>query len=93
MSSTITCLQNNINKESSILNKNHEGKQMENMRKSNKWRRRLILKLKPKPNITWDKNTIDNEFLGKKKSKCCCTHPNLLKKKYGQDWEKHICQH
>lgn len=93
MSSTITCLQNAINKESSTLNPNCKDKQLKNKRKSNKWRRRLILKLKPTPNITWDINTIDNEFLGKKKSKCCCTHPNILKKKYGEDWEKYICQH
>ena len=53
----------------------------------------LILKLKASHKISWDKNTIDNEFLGRKKSKCCCTHPNTLKKKYGEEWEKYICHH
>ena len=53
----------------------------------------LILRLKSRPNVTWDYSTIDNEFLGRKKSKCCCTHPNILKKKYGKEWENYICHH
>lgn len=87
MSSTLTCIQESENY-------NHKKGNIDSDYQNNKkWRRRLVLKLKPRSNVTWDQNTIDNEYLGKKKSKCCCTHPNILKKKYGKEWEKYICPH
>lgn len=38
---------------------------------------RLVLKLKkPKADkkVQWDESTVDNEFMGKKTSKCCCIY-------------------
>ncbi len=36
----------------------------------------LVLKLKSKKikTVKWDTDIIDNEFLNKKKSKCCCVY-------------------
>ena len=34
----------------------------------------LVLKNKPKKEIKWSEDVIDNEHMGKKKSKCCCIH-------------------
>mmetsp|Transcript_5216 Transcript_5216/g.6390 ORF Transcript_5216/g.6390 Transcript_5216/m.6390 type:complete len:114 (-) Transcript_5216:1128-1469(-) len=40
------------------------------------------MQLKPKQNVQWTEDTIDNEFMNKKKSKICCiyekpkTHPD-----------------
>ena len=36
----------------------------------------IVLKLRSKntKKVHWDVNVIDNEFLNKKKSKCCCVY-------------------
>jgi hypothetical protein len=35
----------------------------------------MVLKLrKPKKKVEWDATTVDNENMGKKKSKCCCIY-------------------
>lgn len=36
----------------------------------------IVLKLRSKSNkkVQWDSNVIDNEFLNRKKSKCCCVY-------------------
>ena len=38
----------------------------------------LVLKKKPKKEIKWAEEVIDNEHMGKKKSKCCCIHHKAL---------------
>lgn len=44
----------------------------------------IVLKLKSRKRVTWDENVIDNEFLNKKKSNCCCVYckkiPSFLPK-------------
>ena len=38
---------------------------------------KLVIHLKPKKTkkkVQWASNVIDNEHLGRKKSKCCCQH-------------------
>jgi len=35
---------------------------------------KLQSKKKPKKKIQWTEDTVDNEGLGKKKSKCCCQY-------------------
>ena len=32
----------------------------------------ITLSLKPKKNVTWQEDTVDNEHMGKRKSKICC---------------------
>uniref|UniRef100_A0A914DSY4 E3 ubiquitin-protein ligase PPP1R11 n=1 Tax=Acrobeloides nanus TaxID=290746 RepID=A0A914DSY4_9BILA len=37
----------------------------------------LVLRLQPvdpPPRVTWREDTVDNEYMGKKKSKCCCIY-------------------
>jgi protein phosphatase 1 regulatory subunit 11 len=34
----------------------------------------LILKLRVQKHVSWDPDVIDNEHLGRKKSKCCCVY-------------------
>ena len=34
--------------------------------------RHLTLKLRPRRRVRWEDGTVDNEELGRKKSKCCC---------------------
>ena len=56
----------------------------------------LVLRLcKPKTDkkVQWDENVVDNEFLGRKSSKCCCIYTPPKKDEEDSDSDSDDCCH
>ncbi|CAD5228690.1 unnamed protein product [Bursaphelenchus okinawaensis] len=54
----------------------------------------LVLHLEPQnePRVRWAQDTVDNEFMGKKKSKCCCIYKKPKKWDESSDEEDSDCE-
>ncbi|KAI6191449.1 hypothetical protein M3Y97_00229300 [Aphelenchoides bicaudatus] len=55
----------------------------------------LVLHLAPAnnpPRVRWSNDTVDNEFAGKKKSKCCCIYKKTKNWNESSDEEDSDCE-
>ncbi|CAD5235601.1 unnamed protein product [Bursaphelenchus xylophilus] len=54
----------------------------------------VVLRLEPEgaPRVRWAQDTVDNEGLGKKKSKCCCIYKKPKKWDESSDEEDSDCE-
>lgn len=56
---------------------------------------RIVLRAREEssePRVRWAEDTIDNEFMGKKKSKCCCIYKKPRKWDEDSDSEDSDCE-